>query len=75
MFETYRMLGEQREADLLREAQRLQAGQAVRDGSVQRPASRLVSMFRNKAAGLRVGCGGQTRRVEKPRAEPAPVDP
>ena len=30
MFETYRMLGEQREAELLREAQRLRAGQAVR---------------------------------------------
>jgi hypothetical protein len=30
MFETYRMLGEQREAELLREARRLQAGASVR---------------------------------------------
>ena len=28
MFETYRMLGEQRELELLREARRLHAGQA-----------------------------------------------
>ena len=33
MFETYRMLGEQREAELLREAQRLQAGAWVRLGA------------------------------------------
>jgi hypothetical protein len=29
MFETYRMLGEQRELELLREARRLHAGQAL----------------------------------------------
>jgi len=29
MFETYRMLGEQRELELLREARRLHGGQAV----------------------------------------------
>jgi hypothetical protein len=33
MFETYRMLGEQREAELLREARRLQAGASVRVGA------------------------------------------
>jgi hypothetical protein len=33
MFETYRMLGEQREAELLREARRLQAGASVRLGA------------------------------------------
>jgi hypothetical protein len=33
MFETYRMLGEQREAELLREARRLQAGASVRRGT------------------------------------------
>jgi hypothetical protein len=33
MFETYRMLGEQREAELLGEARRLQAGASVRLGA------------------------------------------
>jgi hypothetical protein len=33
MFETYRMLGEQREAELLREARRLQAGASLRQGA------------------------------------------
>jgi len=33
MFETYRMLGEQREAELLREARRLQAGASVRQAA------------------------------------------
>lgn len=76
MFETYRMLGEQREAELLREAQRLQAGQAVKDGNVRRPpATRLVSMFRSKAVRLRIGFGDATRRTEKPKAAPAPLDP
>ncbi len=46
MFETYRMLGEEREAELLREAQRLHAGQAVRDARVLRTARRrLVSVL------------------------------
>jgi hypothetical protein len=76
MFETYRMLGEQREAELLAEARRLQAGQAVKDGSERRPpASRLVSMFRSKAVALRIGLLGATRRAEKPKAAPAPLDP
>jgi hypothetical protein len=46
MFETYRMLGEQREAELLREAQRLQAGRAAKRQRVRRtPRRRLVSLF------------------------------
>jgi hypothetical protein len=44
MFETYRMLGEQREAELLREAQRLHAGRAVKDGRLRTPGRRLVSV-------------------------------
>jgi len=75
MFETYRMLGEQREAELLREARRLQAGQAVKNGRVRRPpAGRLMSMFRSKVL-LRSGLLAATRRAEKPKAAPAPLDP
>jgi hypothetical protein len=47
MYETCRMLGEQREAELLREAQRLQAGAAVRPGA-RRHRARLDS-FRARA--------------------------
>jgi hypothetical protein len=47
MFETYRMLGEQREAELLREARRLQAGASVRS-SARRDRARLDS-FRARA--------------------------
>jgi hypothetical protein len=47
MFETYRMLGEQREAELLREAQRLQAGASVRSNA-RRHRTRLDS-FRARA--------------------------
>ena len=44
MFETYRMLGEQRELELLREARRLHAGQAARRGRILRtPQRRLLS--------------------------------
>jgi hypothetical protein len=39
MFETYRMLGEQREADLLHEARRLQAGASVHQGARRRSAN------------------------------------
>jgi hypothetical protein len=61
VFETYRMLGEQREAELLREAQRLHAGQAVKDGRVVgRPRRRLVSVFRSGAAGLLTRLRGST---------------
>jgi len=42
MFETYRMLGEQRELELLREAQRLHAGKAVKDGRAQRTQKRRL---------------------------------
>lgn len=55
MFETYRMLGEQRQAELLREARRLQAGASVRS-SARRPRARLDS-FRARARSAR-------RRVE-----------
>jgi hypothetical protein len=47
MFETYRMLGEQREAELLREARRLQAGASVRSNA-RRHRARLGS-FRARA--------------------------
>jgi hypothetical protein len=47
MYEIYRMLGEQREAELLREARRLQAGAAVRPGA-RRHGARLDS-FRDRA--------------------------
>ncbi len=76
MFETHRMLGEQHEAELLREARRLQAGQAGKDGGVRRPpARRLVSMFRSKAVRRRIGIAGTTRWAKKPKAAPAPLDP
>jgi len=47
MFETYRMLGEQREAELLREARRPQAGVSVRS-SARRPRAGRDS-FRARA--------------------------
>jgi len=75
MFETYRMLGEQREAELLAEARRLQVGQAVKDGSMRPPASRLVSMFRSRAIAVRIGFLGATSRAVKPKAAPSPLDP
>lgn len=53
MFETYRMLGEQREADLLREAQRLHAAEAMRDGGVlRRTRRRIVVGFGRGAVAL-----------------------
>jgi hypothetical protein len=68
VFETYRMLGEQREAELLREAQRLHAGQAVKDGRVVgTPRRRLVSVFRNSAVVLLIRLrGSTTRAAQKP---------
>ncbi len=68
MFETYRMLGEQREAELLREAQRLHAGQAVRDGrALRKSRRRVVSVFRRSAGLLLTSLRGSTpRAVEKP---------
>ncbi len=68
MFETHRMLGEQREEELLRDAQRLHAGRAVKSGSVlPRRGSRLASAFRNSTVGLLLRLGGSsTRSAKKP---------
>lgn len=64
MFETYRMLGEQREAELLREAQRLHAHKTLRDGGVLRkPRRRLVSGFRGGAVVLVIRLRGLTTRA------------
>jgi hypothetical protein len=53
MFETYRMLGEQREAELLREARRLHASQGVRrDRLLRTRKRRLLSVFGNLAVAL-----------------------
>ena len=61
MFETYRMLGEQRELELLREARRLHAGQAVRRSRVLRtPQRRLLSVFGNPAVALLTRLRGST---------------
>jgi hypothetical protein len=61
MFETYRMLGEQREAELLREARRLHAGQALRRGRILRtPKRRLLSVFGNPAVALLTRLRGST---------------
>jgi hypothetical protein len=63
MFETYRMLGEQRELELLREARRLHAGRAVKDSGVRRaPRRRLWSLFRSKANVLPIGFLSSTER-------------
>jgi hypothetical protein len=74
MFETYRMLGEQREAELLREAQRLQAGQAAKGNRVRRtPRRRLVSLLFSRTAVLLTRRPHSTPRGTKPA--PSPVDP
>lgn len=66
MFETYRMLGEQRELELLREARRLHAGQAVRRGRIlRRPQRRLLSVFGSPAALL--------GRLRGPTAPPSEI--
>jgi hypothetical protein len=53
VFETYRMLGEQREAELLHEAKRLQAGQAVRHGRILgTPRRPFMSVFRSRAVAV-----------------------
>jgi hypothetical protein len=68
VFETYRMLGEQREAELLHEAQRLQAGKAAKGRRVpRRPRRRLVSVFRSSVVGLLT-----TLAVSKARAAQKP---
>jgi hypothetical protein len=68
VFETYRMLGEQREAELLYEAQRLQAGQAAKDGRILRtPRRRFVSVFRSSVVGLLTSLAvSKARAAEKP---------
>jgi hypothetical protein len=59
MWETYRMLGEEREAELLREAQRLRAGASVRSRPSRHTRKmawmpgwirRLVTVFRHDLA-------------------------
>ncbi len=61
MFETYRMLGEQRELELLREARRLHAGQAVRRVRILRtPQRRLLSVFGSPAVALLTRLRGST---------------
>jgi hypothetical protein len=68
VFETYRMLGEQREVELLREGRRLHAGQAVKNGRVlPTPGRRFVSVFRSRAVALLTGLAGSTAHgAEKP---------
>jgi hypothetical protein len=53
VFETYRMLGEQREAELLHKAQRLQAGQGVRhDRILGTPRRPFRSVFCDRAVAV-----------------------
>jgi hypothetical protein len=62
------MLGEQREVELLREARRLHAGQAVKDGGVlHTPGRRLESVFRSSVAVLLIRLrGSAAHAAEKP---------
>lgn len=72
MFETYRMLGEQRDVERLREAQRLHAGQASKEVKVLRtPGRRLVSVVRGKAVVLLNRLQGSTTPTTKkpPRSQ------
>ena len=67
MYETYLMLGEQRELELLREAQRLHAGKAAKDGGVRRTqGSRLVSVLRRSHVVLIGRRGSTTGAPAKP---------
>ncbi len=67
MFETCRMLGEQREAELLREAQRLHAGQAVKDAALRKPRRRLVfELLRSAVVPLRRLQGSATHASSSP---------
>jgi hypothetical protein len=72
MWETYRMLGEEREAELLREVQRLRAGASARSnsGRARRKMAwmpgwirRLVSVFR------RHGLGGPASQADVSRLQ------
>jgi hypothetical protein len=75
MFETYRMLGEQREAELLREAQRLQAGRAAKRQRVRRtPQRRLVSLFLGRVPVLLTSLLHPKARGAK-SAAPSQVEP
>jgi hypothetical protein len=61
MFETYRMLGEQRDLELLREARRLHAGQTVRRGTIPRAPQRpLLSLFGSPTIALLTRLRGST---------------
>jgi hypothetical protein len=51
VIETYRMLGRQREDELLREARRLHAGQAAR-GFGRRPRRRQLEALRGRCGAL-----------------------
>jgi hypothetical protein len=51
VIETYRMLGKQREDDLLREARRLKAGEAAK-GVRRRPRGRHLEAVRGRCAAL-----------------------
>ena len=66
MFETYRLLGEQRELELLREARRLHAGQAVKDSRLP-PTRRRLIVFRSGIVGVLIRLrSSTTRAAEKP---------
>jgi hypothetical protein len=53
MFETYRMLGEERERELLREARRLHAGRATKDHpDMHKPRRRVVSIVRRSPVAM-----------------------
>ena len=70
MFETYRMLGEQRELELLRDAQRLHAGRPRKEGSVLRTAgSRLVSILRVGGVAFVMGRRGAATDLSKTISE------
>lgn len=66
MFETYRMLGEQREAELLREARRLHACQGIRrDRLLRTRKRRLLSVFGNLAVALLTRLRGSTTSLSE----------
>ena len=69
MFETHRVLVEQRRAELLREAEarRLQTGYALKESRVLRtPLGRLVSVLRRSHVMLIGHRGSTTRAPAKP---------
>jgi len=50
VIETYRMLGKEREEELLREARRLQAGEAARRVTRRRRGRRVATLLRSRLA-------------------------